>query len=227
MKIKGIFAVCKKNKQVILFNRYNNDGETVEQYISDGYAVYPLSGLPVLDEESILTIFDVPEKQREDWRVECKPVPEGINFRDTDNGERIIEKQGDIAVAYAGKTLKPLQTHHGLIFIEGRYLAPVSDVLDVMELYERRMQSGQSYIVAKAGFMLQAVIMPYDAISAAFVDKLEALSRQCALALAAKENRERAADEAAEAEAEDAGQTMFDVDPETGEIIEESEAAEA
>ena len=70
MKIKGIFTICKKRKQVVLFNRYTDYGETVSQYISDGHAVYPLSGLPVLDEESLLTIFDVPEKQREDWRVE-------------------------------------------------------------------------------------------------------------------------------------------------------------
>ena len=38
---------------------------TESQYIGDGNAVYPISGLPELDEESILTIFDVPEKQRE------------------------------------------------------------------------------------------------------------------------------------------------------------------
>ena len=66
MKIKSIAAICKKNKQVVLFNRYSDSG-TLSQYIGDGNAVYPISGLPELDEESILTIFDVPEKQREDW----------------------------------------------------------------------------------------------------------------------------------------------------------------
>ena len=68
MKIKSIAAICKKNKQVVLFNRYSDSG-TISQYIGDGSAVYPISGLPELDEESILTIFDVPEKQREDWLV--------------------------------------------------------------------------------------------------------------------------------------------------------------
>lgn len=94
MKIKSIAAICKKNKQVVLFNRYSDSG-TLSQYIGDGNAVYPISGLPELDEESILTIFDVPEKQREDWLVRYRDIPEGISFEDTDATEKIIE-QGNL-----------------------------------------------------------------------------------------------------------------------------------
>lgn len=39
MKIKSIAAICKKNKQVVLFNRYSDSG-TISQYIGDGNAVY-------------------------------------------------------------------------------------------------------------------------------------------------------------------------------------------
>ena len=35
----------------------------------------------------------------------------------------------------------------------------------MLELYERRTAEGTPYIVAKAGFLLQAVIMPYDVIN--------------------------------------------------------------
>ena len=63
MKIKSIAAICKKNKQVVLFNRYSDSG-TISQYIGDGSAVYPISGLPELDEESILTIFEMIRTQR-------------------------------------------------------------------------------------------------------------------------------------------------------------------
>ena len=217
MKIKNIAAICKKYKQVVLLNRYG-DGETVTQYMGDAAALYPISGLPELDEESILTIFDVPEKQREDWLVKYIGVPEGINFEDTDANEKIIE-QGNLSVVYAGKTLKPLETRRGLVFIESRYLSPISDVLDVMELYERFTPSGTPYIVAKAGFLLQAVIMPYDAINAKFVKRLQNLAEQCAVSL---DLRER---EQAQAAAGDPDQfKMPDVDPETGEIREESEA---
>ena len=40
MKIKSIAAICKKNKQVVLFNRYSDSG-TLSQYIGDGNAADP------------------------------------------------------------------------------------------------------------------------------------------------------------------------------------------
>lgn len=89
----------------------------------------------------------------------------------------------DLSIVYSGKTLKPLRTRRGLVFIESRYLAPVSDVLDVLELYERFTPSGTPYIVAKAGFLLQAVIMPFDVISQQFVERLQELTEQCAVSL--------------------------------------------
>lgn len=65
MKIKSIAAICKKNKNIAIFERYSDDGDILTQYIGDGSAVYPVVGLPQLDKESLLTIFDVPEKDRQ------------------------------------------------------------------------------------------------------------------------------------------------------------------
>lgn len=216
MKIKSIATICKRDKRIVLFNKYSEDGETVAQYISDGSAVYPICGLPELDEESILTIFDVPEKDREKWFVKYAQLPEEINFEDTDASERPIEEE-NISIMYAGRALKPLKTRRGLVFIDSRYLSPLSDVLDVLGFYEWITPYGTPYIVAKAGFLLQAVIMPYDVIHAEFVERLQELTRQCAVALdlRAKEREQEAARARGEA---DAGQ--FTIDKSTGEIIE-------
>ena len=59
MKIKSIAAICKKNKNIAIFERYSGDGDILTQYIGDGSAVYPVVGLPPLDAESLLTIFDL------------------------------------------------------------------------------------------------------------------------------------------------------------------------
>ena len=179
MKIKNIAAICKKNKYAVIYERYTEGGGVV-QYIGDGAAAYPVTGLPALDKESLLTIFDVPEKQREDWFVQVAGIPSEISFEDMDANEKPVEREA-ISIAYSGKTLKPLQTRRGLVFIESRYLSPVSDILDVLELYERITPGGTPYIVAKAGFLLQAVIMPYDVISQQFVDNLKRLTEQCVL----------------------------------------------
>lgn len=222
MKIKSIAAICKKGKQVILYNRHESGG-TLQQYIGDGMTAYPVSGLPELDEESVLTIFDVPEKQREDWLVRVMAAPEGINFEDTDVNEKMIERD-NLSIVYSGKTLKPLQTRRGLVFIESRYLSPVSDVLDVLELYERFTPQGTPYIVAKAGFLLQAVIMPYDVITAGFVERLQRLASDCAFALDLR--RQEEANAAAHEAAGDPAQCTFNVDASTGEVLEESGAGE-
>ena len=219
MKIKNIAAICKKNKSVVLFERYDSDGEVTLQYIGDGGAVYPAIGLPLLDEESVLAIFDVPEKQREDWYVRSTGIPDGINLDDVDGTEKPVEREA-ISIVYSGKTLKPLRTRRGLVFIESRYLSPVSDVLDVLELYERITPSGTPYIVAKAGFLLQAVIMPYDVINEQFVEKMEELTRECVISLDLRKQ------EAERANAAAPDQMSMNVDPETGEIIDESEVAD-
>lgn len=149
MKIKSIAAICKKNKNIAIFERYSDDGDILTQYIGDGSAVYPVVGLPQLDKESLLTIFDVPEKDRDNYFVKTLGVPVGISFEDTDETERHVEREG-ISIIYSGRTLKPIRTTRGLVFIESRYLSPVADVLDVLELYERRTAEGAPYIVAKA-----------------------------------------------------------------------------
>ena len=158
MKIKSIAAICKKNKNIAIFERYSDDGDILTQYIGDGSAVYPVVGLPQLDKESLLTIFDVPEKDRDNYFVKTLGVPVGISFEDTDETERHVEREG-ISIIYSGRTLKPIRTTRGLVFIESRYLSPVADVLDVLELYERRTAEGAPYIVAKAGFLLQAALL--------------------------------------------------------------------
>ena len=99
MKIKSIAAICKKNKNIAIFERYSDDGDILTQYIGDGSAVYPVIGLPPLDAESLLTIFDVPEKDRDNYFVKTLGVPAGISFEDTDETERHVEREG-ISIIY-------------------------------------------------------------------------------------------------------------------------------
>lgn len=216
MKLKTIAALCKKSQNIVIMEKPAGGGDRVEQWIGDGYALYPVYGLPYLDEEGVFTIFDVPEKQREKYSFHSGALPEGMRFSDTDRNERIIEDE-KISIIAAGRTLKPLQTRGGLVFIDAKYLTPLADMLEVLELYERVKDSGQAYIAAKAGFILVAVIMPYDIVSEEFVKQLQGLTRECAVALHNKQQRKEAA-------APDTPQCTFDTikcDPATGEVIEE------
>ena len=91
------------------------------------------------------------------------------------------------------------------------------------EFMKERPAEGMPYIVAKAGFLLQAVIMPYDVINQQFVESLQDLTRECEFSLSEKERREREArDRFTFTEPE---QCSLNVDPDTGEVVEESEVA--
>lgn len=53
MKIKSIAAICKKNKNIAIFERYSDDGDILTQYIGDGSALFPaLSGFPSLTKKA-------------------------------------------------------------------------------------------------------------------------------------------------------------------------------
>lgn len=64
MKIKKIVSICIGTGRFVLFDRISKNGE-ITQWLGDGSAAYPLDGLPILDEESLCAIFDIPEKKWE------------------------------------------------------------------------------------------------------------------------------------------------------------------
>lgn len=213
MKMNAIASICKKRKYVVLLETLNGFGEVIQQYISDGSAIYPLDGMPYLTSENILTIFDIPEKQRVKWAVrEQVRVPETYNVEDIDLKERKLDRES-IQIVYGSKVLRPLQTSsRGLVFIDNKYLSPMTDVLDVLELFERCTPSGEVYIVAKAGLLLQAIIAPVDVVDEQFIINMKNLTMQCEQALKYK-NRI-----ASHVEPEPE-QFNMKIDPKTGEVI--------
>lgn len=217
MKLKSLAGLCKKEKRIFLYDKIKTNSDYTAQWIGDGYAIYPITGLPYLEEESIFTIFDVTESQSEGYLFQQNPLPAGLCFEDTDTAEKIIEGE-KISIVAAGRTLKPLQTRNGLVFIDAKYISPLAEVAETLEYYERVTDDGHTYIAAKAGFMLMAVIMPYDIVTEDFVKQMQHLTCECAFALQNKKQ-----DTPAE---QDAEQFTFDAglqcDPDTGEVIDES-----
>lgn len=58
MKLKKVLSICKTNGLYYLYDRIDRSGE-ITQWLGDGYAIYPLDGLPILDEESFCAVFDI------------------------------------------------------------------------------------------------------------------------------------------------------------------------
>jgi hypothetical protein len=170
-----------------LYDRITEDGEVAEQWLGNGGAVYPLHGLPYMQENNLFTLFDITDKQQDKicFRHEHLPTT-AINFEDVDPKESILDRE-KLTIGHAGRILRPLQTRRGLVFIDTAALQPLADLADTLELYERETEAGGTYIAAKSGFMLVGVIMPYNIIEKGFVEQVESLAKQCRVAFEAKE----------------------------------------
>ena len=184
MKLKKVGAICNAGGIFYLMDRKDADGEIVGQWLGDGKAMYPLTGLPVMDLENICAMFDITEKKREKLVMRREDATDAMNWEDTDLREW---KLGDpkLCVRYNGMDLLPLETTEGVTFIQEKYLLPL-DSLEYMRLYERRSAADGLYIAAKIGMILQAVIMPMDLPDMDFMKLLNDLVSQCREAMRRK-----------------------------------------
>ena len=188
MKLKKVAALCSANKAFFLFDE-NREGGEIRQWLGDGYSMYLLSGLPILDENNVCAMFDIPEKKRKKCRSKRQPTSEVYSLEDWEQGERVLNDEWP-TVEYDGRVVKPLSTSDGMTFIQDKYLGPLEDIADYLRLFERVDADGNKYIVAKNGMEIAAIIMPFDIISTGFVEELENLAHKCRQTLEAKKERE-------------------------------------
>lgn len=153
MILKNLAAMCRKRLFIEMF-RDRND----MQWIGEKHAIYPMVGIPKVNKEQVLFLFDVPEKKR----AECFTVDQGNieDFYDVSDGAADNEVQiMPPAMMTGGNLLTPIMTSQGIAFFNAEYLKPVSDCED-LSLYERYTKSGDLYLVAKSGMMVEAVVLP-------------------------------------------------------------------
>ena len=206
MIIKAIAKLCKETRNITIFEE---EGGT--QWISNGYAAFPLHNMPELDTSTVLTVFDIPEKDRGKYLVQRKELPAGLNFDDEDGTERLL-RPGNLSIGYAGDILETARTSLGLLFYNAAYLKPLNDLENGYEIYEREDSMGRIYLTAKSGFFLQAVIMPKVLQAPDLADRMEELAAELRTTISYYKARETGDSE----EQED----LFHVDPATGEVKE-------
>ena len=187
MKFQKIQQLCKSSRRIVIISP---EGGSV-QWISDGYALYPLYGLPHLAGDSVFTLFDIPKDKRDKIYLderECLPVH--INVADCDEGEVVLYRES-VELTYHGKTLIPIRGSQGVIFLEKKYLQPFTDVKDGVNLSERSFSDGRPYVVVKEGFLLVGVILPAEIASPELADLLANLGELTAISAENAEKRSK------------------------------------
>ncbi len=165
MNYQKIMNLCKKRKFMTL---YTDGGR---QWVSDGNALYPLLGMPLLDAQSIRAIYDMPEGMQ---ILETQEMPEGIYLGDVDWCENQIFRE-KIQLQPNGLDVIGYRTQAGVTFAEEKYLSPITGIGTDGNVcvYERvSKETGKIYIVVKRGMLLEAVIQPVQILTKDWVEDL-------------------------------------------------------
>lgn len=181
MKLKRIAALCKQEKRAIIYQKWEADCGTgsimLQQWISNGYAVWAAHSLPPLEKETLLRIFDVAEDKFDSWNVSNRELPESVNLGDLDDTEQEIA--GALPSLYLyGTAMQAYGTEeNGVMFIRSDYMSPL-DGETGLEFYTRKT-GDTTYLAVKSGLLLQAVILPEQFITKNLLALLKELVFRC------------------------------------------------
>lgn len=157
MKIKKIAQICAGQKTIYVHNQ-ECKGDLVRQWVGDGVAMYPLDGLPYMDDEALLALMDVPIDKRDKWTVRDVGLGSLVSLDDIDPDEVDILPY-DLTVN-TGRTLMPFDGGaRGTLWIQQRYLAPTDDI-DIVRYCARPTTGVGRVIAVKSGLVLMSIILP-------------------------------------------------------------------
>ena len=177
MKIKKIVDMCRREGVVRIY-----DGKGGTQWISNGYAYYPLYDVPELSEDEFFTLFDFSAKQRDETVFQRTTLPKSLSFKDFDTTDRRCKKLSP-SIPYGSRILIPYKTGRGVKFLDSDFLAPLIGESGESEVFERLNDKGESYFAIKAGMCLRAIVMPFNAVNRSFVENIEQIYSLCRASL--------------------------------------------
>lgn len=181
MKFKRIASLCNKAKNYVLYDKQDSTGGNT-QWLGDGCAAYPLDGLPQLDEDSLCKMFDITEKKKGSMLISRRAWDKRVSADDTDPNETMADEM-DLGLTQKGRELIPLIGRDGIIFIHSKYISPLEDEMEMLQMYERKTDTGQTYIAIKAGLLIRAVIFPIEPAYDKLVSQLHDIIRECKRAM--------------------------------------------
>lgn len=176
MKVKKIIDICKGTGHIRLF-----DGEN-EQWISDGYASYPLYGMPKLDKETLCSTYDIAETQAEKIHfLHEKTLPDFIKEcnRRTFIGISPVSQE-QIRLIFNNRTLIPFMLTNSIAFADEKYFQPFSDIDgDLINVYEYVFDNSKGFAIY-SGMILMGIIGAYDVFNSnRFVSQLGDVYARC------------------------------------------------
>jgi len=157
MKVKKIGALCKAMGVCLLYDELGEQGEIRRQWISNGNALWPVSGLPMLEKSNLSTLFDFNENQLKNMVLDERELPGWLyDLAHDDIGEAPLA-ESPIRIKADGR--EPLALYDGpkVIWLNAAYLGPCWT--KETRLVARDMEDGRAVAVMD-GLFLCGIILP-------------------------------------------------------------------
>lgn len=160
MKLKKILKLCKQARQYLICdNRQTADQQHDNQWIGTRDALYLPTRMPYLVENSICTMCDLSEKQRNDWDIQHdEQWAFEFSLANDDSSDTPADLLG-LSIMVRGEELLPFKVEKDLIWIWSKYLSPLEDDLARLTFHYREA-NGRPYIIVKDGMFIVASIRP-------------------------------------------------------------------
>lgn len=110
MKFSKITSLAKRNKTAVLMK--DDDGQ---QWLSIGSAVYRLENMPVLDEDTVLTVMGISDDKRQKWLARCEEESSRILKNDLPDEVEVTAEDAGITVIL-GEVCSRQYTHLMVLF---------------------------------------------------------------------------------------------------------------
>ena len=171
MSVKQIVDICKKNE---VFRLYTTDEG---QWLTDGFGMYPLYGVPELNEGTLCALYDISGSKKDKITFKHEyDLPSEYNFDDVVEREAVCYRLPIDLYAY-GCRLIPYRCSSGVVYFDATYFAPFKKIDNtLLSVYERIGKSGKPYYVVKNGLCLAAILAPVLAATEELLEQLESLA---------------------------------------------------
>lgn len=168
MKIKKIEKLCKDAGYIFLYDEHGScneeTGELEEparQWMGDGYAVYPLDGMPYLAEREVCAIFDIDEKKRDKIVINhFENLPEYVSLADQMETDEPLEEIR-FQMSLGDDELALFRDEGGrLVVIKAEYKKPIDNWKEC-QCFKRMSADGKPFVAVMSGCILRGPIGTY------------------------------------------------------------------
>ena len=166
-----IIKLCKKAGSFTL----HYDSSRQIQWLSNGFAIYPLQGCPIFDEENFFTTFDIDVSSS--LLTILPDLPKGFDFNDGNNLEVEVTRLG-LTILDESTDIVAFKTEYGIELFERSCFSPFGDYSKNDLQYFIRHAGKTPYLVVKNGFMLIGIILPKKIIDKQLVDDVKNFAKQ-------------------------------------------------